>query len=483
MALVQARAAAGKRSRRTGKTWRFHRPDPTFAGVCKSLTMRGCAGIRWHDACLIALEICHGCRHDRAGHDRQTTEKSARMNFHAPSRYGFSPVSSNHRVLGARSVRLSAFSRWRREPGRPLAFRTGRFDEEFDDDTLVFDAVAAGPERIVLLAPALLNLAAPLRDTEFSTAGVRRPARIRQMDRHAQVWIDVPRGTTTIRGAGPLGEFEVEVADDGADLFRGRRVIFTMSKNNPIEWILDWVRFNRDVHGADAVLIYDNASDRYDSDTLSAALQTVDGIAASAVVEWPFKYGPQGLDSWRFWDSDFCQLGAWEHARWRFLRDACSVMNSDIDELVLSRDGRSVFAAAERSAFGLVRYFGRWVIGAQGYTREVSAASLLRHRDFDLLMPPDYRRSRLVLRRDMNRCFSKWTIVPRRCPENAQWGVHKLHGWWPTHLSDPNFSFRHFREIANNWKYRRDDRPSYDPAIHRRDGALVEAFGRVRWEK
>jgi hypothetical protein len=69
-------------------------------------------------------------------------------------------------------------------------------------------------------------------------------------------------------------------------------------------------------------------------------------------MEWPFKYGPQGANSWDHWDSDFCQLGAWEHARWRFLQNARSAMNSDIDELVLSKSGQSVFEAAEHHGPG-----------------------------------------------------------------------------------------------------------------------------------
>src|SRR5665213_36842 len=70
----------------------------------------------------------------------------------------------------------------------------------------------------------------------------------------------------------------------------------------------------------------------------------------------PFKYGPQSTLAQGLWDSDFYQLGAWEHARWRFLTQARSAMNTDIDELVVSARGRSVFEAAERSLFGIARY-------------------------------------------------------------------------------------------------------------------------------
>src|SRR5262249_39706879 len=160
------------------------------------------------------------------------------------------------------------------------------------------------------------NLAGDIKATNFASAGGRCEAEIRNYDRHAQIWLKGVQGD--VRASGPLGDFAIQLSPHNHDIFHGRRVIFTMSKNNPIEWILDWARFNRDVHGADAVLIYDNGSTAYDSATLSAALKTVADIACSVVVEWPYRYGPQGFNSWDHWDSDFCQLGAWEHARWRF---------------------------------------------------------------------------------------------------------------------------------------------------------------------
>jgi len=253
-----------------------------------------------------------------------------------------------------------------------------------------------------------------------------------------------------------------------------------MSKDNPIEWILDWVRFNRDVHGADAVLIYDNGSTAYNSATLSAALQSIAGIAASVVVEWPYRYGPQGTRQ-DHWDSDFCQLGAWEHARWCFLQQARSAMNSDIDELVLSRGGRSVFEAAERSPFGFIRYKGRWIIGVERHDKDIGER-LPRHRDFSVLMPPDYRWSWLRGRRDLNRCSAKWTIVPARCPRRVQWHVHGIASWLPSRLPcSRDFSFAHFREIGSNWKYQRTSRVAFDPAIHVVDDLLLQMLARVDW--
>jgi hypothetical protein len=387
-----------------------------------------------------------------------------------------------HLVCRTNDVVLSDFTDARREPTRPQQFRGENFDRQFDSTTLFYDAVDAGNSDVVLLAPPFFNLAGDLSATNFLQGSEPCPAQIRHLDRHAQVWLKAPHGAE-IRATGPLGEFAVRVSPSGRELFRNRRVIFTMSKDNRLEWILDWVRFNRDVHGADAVLIYDNASTAYDSTAISAALRSVPGIAQSVVVEWPYKYGPQGTNAWDHWDSDFCQLGAWEHARWRFLQDAKSAMNSDIDELVLSKDGRSVFEAAEQSSVGLVRYRGRWIIGVDDPSENERAELLPRHRDFRVLMPPDYRFSWLRGRRDMNRCQPKWTVVPRKCPPATQWHVHSIASWWPSYLPcSRNFCFSHFREIGSNWKYQRLSRVPFDPSIHETDELLRATFARVAWE-
>jgi hypothetical protein len=392
------------------------------------------------------------------------------------------PRDDRHIVCRTSAVSLSDFTGARREATRPLQFRGESFERDFDSTTLFYDAARVGDSGVALFAPPFLNLSSAVAATSFSCAGRRYAARARRLDRHAQLWLDIPANSGPIRAEGPLGRFEFLPSPSQSWLFRDCRVIFTMSKNNPIEWIVDWVKFNRDVHGADAVLIYDNGSSAYDSTALSAALRSIPGLQRSVVVVWPFKYGPQGTNIFDNWDSDFCQLGAWEHARWRFLQEARSAMNSDIDELVLSQSGRSVFDAAERSRSGLVRYGGRWIIGIEdGAGGDASATP--RHTDFSVFMPPDYRFSRSLLRRDMNECPAKWTIVPRRCPPHAQWHVHRILGWWANYLRSREFSFRHFREIGSNWKYQRTSRVPFDPLVHKTDELLRRTFRRVDWTR
>ena len=387
--------------------------------------------------------------------------------------------SNRHIVCRTQAVLLPDFTDARRESTRHPVFRDKHFDHEFDSTTLFYDTVQVNDTQAAIFAPPFLNLKNQLAATSFIVETIQCAARTRHLDRHAQIWIDVARPCDIIQASSAMGDFALSVSQNEVDRFRDCRVIFTMSKDNPIEWILDWVKFNRDIHGADAVLIYDNGSSAYDAVTLSSALASVPGLRCSAVVEWPFKYGPQGNNG--YWDSDFCQLGAWEHARWRFLQDARSVMNSDIDELVLSGTGQSVFEAAEQSSTGIVRYCGRWIIGTSDGFQEQTGNAIPRHFHFSVLMPPKYQRSRWLTRRDANICPAKWTVVPSRCPRYSQWHIHLIRWWWASYTRNKRFCFRHFREIGSNWKYQRINRVSFDPLIHQVDGFLEQTFKRVDW--
>ena len=374
----------------------------------------------------------------------------------------------------------------RREPTRPAALRPADFAEQFDYDTLLFDSFFSRRNEVLVTAPPFFNLLTSIKRMHVTAlpSGRRCSFRVRTLDRHSQIRIAVPDGTEKLILDSEVGKFTVEPQPNRGDFFAGRRVIFTQSKNNRFEWLQDWIRYNRDVHGADAVLIYDNQSTDYSRQELLIALSELSGIERVCIVNWPFRFGPQGLDSWHYWDSDFAQNGAWEHARWMFLQQARSAMSSDIDELTVSEDGSGVFEAAERSRLGIVRYDGYWVYGFQGMTREASNASPIRVVDFD-----HYQRRYLVrrwgilpVREWTTVCPPKWTVVPSRCPARTQWTPHRIKGWLVSALLfDHNFSFRHFREISTHWKYDRTSRKIFDAGSYAFDQRMRASFAAVQW--
>jgi hypothetical protein len=301
------------------------------------------------------------------------------------------------------------------------------------------------------------------------------------MDRHSQLWIAAPDGTTELELQSGALHISVKTATNEAEFFRGRRVLFTLSRDNRLEWIKDWLRYNRDIHGADAILFYDNKSALYCPEELLQAMSEVRGFDRICVVDWPFKYGPQGLDSARFWDSDFCQIGAWEHARWRFLQEARSALNSDVDELVVSSKGASIFEATERSRGGIIRFHGLWVHGFLDKTPIGTAESPVRYLAFDHYKRPPLKFKYRIFPLFRGDCPPKWAVVPSRCPFDAQWTAHGINDWDSARPVDRSFCYRHFKEINDNWKYDRSRREAFDPNGFVYDRALVSSLRRVSW--
>lgn len=356
-----------------------------------------------------------------------------------------------------------------RESPRPPELRNATYADRFDWDTLFYDCYRSGPY-IVLQGPPYRNLLAPLLASAPLAQQMRRwisrPRHVGR-DKRGEIWLrsDADRLTLT----GPIGTYDLAIGPDLAHVFAGRRVIHTLSKDNAPRWIHDWVRFYHAEHGADAVLLYDNGSTAYSAAALQAGLREAFPDLVIHVVHWPFKYGPQGgmagaVDGHEApWDSDYCQTGSLQHARLRLLRQAKSVLNVDIDELVLGVHGGSIFAAAERSRGGFVKFAGSWISGA---TPHPVAHANCRHADF---VYRDLAETRT--------CPPKWCLVPGRDdPFATSWSVHNLFGSRHNRRVDDTFTYRHITPISDGWKEDRRIEARFDPDRHVMDTALEQSL-------
>ena len=203
------------------------------------------------------------------------------------------------------------------------------------------------------------------------------------------------------------------------------------------------MQFHARNHGANAVLIYDNASTKYAGEDLERSLkEALPGFEIN-VVHWPYKFGPQGFKG-GWWDSNFCQAGAFQDARFRFLDSASSVLNCDIDEFVVSEKGESIFDITEKSRNGCTMFNGRWISNVTvGTHPDLNSLSDFRHGYFRYLT------------RTEPACPKKWCIVPRRCKLEECWGAHILSGRDLASSYSDSFCYRHFQSISTNWKYQR----------------------------
>ncbi|MDA4847890.1 hypothetical protein [Hoeflea poritis] len=353
----------------------------------------------------------------------------------------------------------------RRQARRPMNFRDADFDEKFDDTTIFYDVFEERPGSLCLIGPPLWNLSETVLKGRFSVGGeaVSAAPEARALDRCCAVEL----------AAGPNGHPILEIETDTAalqstigkshnDTFRGSRAMVTMSRDNELSWIDEWVRYHVRMQRADSFLFFDNQSTKYDAREIVDLARRIDGIRNFWVVDWPFKFGPsfgqlrfRGLfrpgiltlpfDLWRhgrkyqLWDSNFSKYAALELARRRFLRNASSVLNADIDELVLpASSGQTVFEAAEQSANGYLQYAGTWISSAiDGYT----PGQGFRHRDFKYKKP------------QAGPSALKWCAVPQKIPPQSQWKIHCVTGMQPG--TDAGIDYLHFTGINTNWKYER----------------------------
>lgn len=383
--------------------------------------------------------------------------------------------------IGLNPVSLSTFG-LRREPPRSIDDRQPGYESLFEYDTLFFDVFwAADGGSVVCLGPPLLNNEAVLRQAVFRMPGSSVPLKV---DYHPHRSNLQPSCRFVVSGSGSKNPSQIVLSLCGRDAvlpvspagraqFAERRVIVTLSKDNPLAWVRDWAEFNVRVHGADAVLLYDNGSTLYTRDALEAELASIPGLAEHLVVPWHFPYGP-GVFGRSAQDSFYCQPGMLEHARHRYLAAARSVLNTDIDELVVTDDGKSIFARVEDSGSPAMIFPGVWAEMTQ--PRYGSPPGLVRHKDCVY-----GRRSQWYfrkLRRAQRLLRTKWVAVPSRC-DGLDWCVHDLlprHAAATSPSRPVDVAYRHFRQINTGWKTARARLRPYERLRHRFDRKLARAF-------
>ena len=295
---------------------------------------------------------------------------------------------------------LPETSEYHREPARPVERRQANFDAQFDWHTVFYDCFRVQGTQVMLIGPPLTRFEGILDSLKIHALPTGNECRYEvhhrfttgfangRTDNLCQILIEVSEGDICLQLQTAAGSKILDIRPSARQVFRGRRVLFTLSKNNHPTWICDWMRFHRDLHTADAVLLYDNGSTIYTVEALLEEMNRVSGYASICVVSWPYKYGPQGVGRGT-WDSAFSQDGAMEDARWRYLAEAYAVLNCDIDELSLSAES-NIFDQAAASAAGYVKFSGRWVTPKNGEEAETTARpGMLSWMLSSLLQPAD----------------------------------------------------------------------------------------------
>lgn len=349
----------------------------------------------------------------------------------------------------------------RRVSKRPQDQRQPGYEDQFDDRTLFYDCfkTAAGVE---LVGPPLLNLRPIIDEGIFSQDnGDSCSVNILGLDRTSVVQVK-QRSTSSniVTLSAPQLNISMAITPNFQYLYAGHKVLVTKSKNNNLLWIADWVKFHVSEQGIDAVLLYDNGSDAYDPEDVLEAI-AVTGIKVAIVVHWPYKFGAQG-GYWNGlrgapWDSDFCEYGIMEHARRRFLSAADGVLNADIDELVMTEGGKTVFEVMEEQQVGALTYTGRWIESTGTRSWNNTFADYTKY---------DAKRSPTT---------PKWAIRPSEVSTAVQWKTHYLSG--VDMVKTSSTMHRHFMAINLDWKWQRTQ--TVDDSNYQMDFPLEQAMKRA----
>jgi hypothetical protein len=164
-----------------------------------------------------------------------------------------------------------------RNPPRPLSLRHESYEDDFDFATVFYDCFwSSAGDAIILIGPPLLNL-----ETELELAIIAYPSMapcdivLRHVFLGCHIIAKAPAGTTGLLLRTGTSESFIAPQPNLCALFRERRTVVTLSRNNELTWIQDWAAFNRKYHGCDGVLIYDNNSDAYGINDIYECLEPI----------------------------------------------------------------------------------------------------------------------------------------------------------------------------------------------------------------
>lgn len=333
------------------------------------------------------------------------------------------------------------------------------YDRGYDFKTLVYDTFHDPEgEQVVLLCPQLLNFEALIHEARFDLDGVPVVPHVQNLSRCSVVLLPcgakIPQllQITHPRFGGLLSVG----ASYLADLARSN-ALYTISRNNRLEWIQDWLRYYVGVHGADTVVLSDNNSTDYAPADLRAAIAEVEGLRHAVILRARYPFGPTA-ETKAGYASLYLQRSMAELIRRRFLGRARAVLNVDIDELFHSRSGQSVFDATATDPSGYVRADAQWV-----YASAPGPDGIYRHRDHGFVSASGKPKA--------NR---KWCVAPEGPEAGKQWLTHFING--RKDPVNPDFIMWHCRQISTSWKL---DRSANDEAELKPDDDVSEAFARA----
>ncbi|MFA8441434.1 hypothetical protein [Yoonia sp.] len=311
---------------------------------------------------------------------------------------------------------------------------------DYDDTTLIYDCFYSAERRqVIAYLPKMLAYTQLIQGAQFSVDNVPvKPTVVKRrlFDRLSFPTAIAPKNLQIqLDGC----QLTLPVLLEDTEAFADQNCLYTIQKDQDLNWIGDWADFHVKEQGATAVLICDNGSTRYTPEDVLKMLRSVAGLRAVAVVNVPFSWGPAKGLTRRHGRTKFLQVAMMNAMRDRFLRKARAVLNCDVDELFFRKGTTTCFDKAARP-LGFVAMNGEWRFAAPS-DRPV------RHVDHWMkeANPPS--------------CAPKYCAAPSHGLGRLTWGIHGLEPITRRLMPvSKDFKMVHCRNISNSWKVDRTAR-------------------------
>jgi hypothetical protein len=344
---------------------------------------------------------------------------------------------------------------FKRVPRRPPELQIYNFEKYYDYDTLFADAVQINDNTVILIGPPLYEVSEWIKEECYfqDHMGQRLSFNLTYLAKANRIELAVFDYTMQdITLVTPRGNATIKVNPISMD-FRAKKTITTVSQDNPIAWIKQWIDYHYTVHDITGFLIYNNNSTIYTSKELEKELERND--VTIRIVDYAIPYGALGGGHWEWqgrtgeeipWDSEFGQCVMFEHAKWRWLHSSDLVINADIDELLVlpnkTLDELSRYMEDSPNSFWI--YKGTWVEPVDTVTGEMAENIPMDDRNFG-----NYA---LISNDPHGGVLLKWMCKPGRNIV-SQWFVHGTTG---PHMVTNEITFAHYLPINTGWSYKRD---------------------------
>lgn len=338
-------------------------------------------------------------------------------------------------IVNLAGTRLPTSVSVRRISGVPTPLQDEDFHAKFDATTLLYDCVySARAKGYLFSAPAFENLWPVFRDGLHMNGDPVVALSRKASGRCDQVFLRGPAGaelTLQIEDQTLPLKHRVSIAEN----FDAQNLLIAINKDNDLSWIEEWATYHARVHGATGAVLFDNGSSAYSLEALSEAFAGVPGFKKSAVVSAPYPYGFKLRAGKKTFRMAYLQTAVINIARRDFGAQARAVLSCDIDEMVLTPDGSSVFDAAVASRLGGFKFSGSWV-----YPENVEAIPCAQHAHLNRVAPD-------------NVCHPKWCARANGLLSQFGWNVHSFGGRMRAFVPiNPRFSIAHCAGTTTGWK-------------------------------